>query len=122
MEDEAGQSRVLVEILQLAGRVAVVDVDRHGTDLEACEHSLDVLGAVGQLQADPIAGADAGTSEVVGKAVGALVQLGVTEPASARHHRRLGPRVVNRALEEIGKIELHGPPRYLMGLTTLHFT
>ena len=122
MEDEADESRVLVEVLQLAGRVAVVDVDRHGPDLEASEHALDVLGAVGELEADPIAGADAGTFEVVSKAVGALVQLGVTEPASARHHHRLGPRVVNRTLEEIGKIELHGPPRSCTGLTALHFT
>ena len=122
MEDEADESRVLVEVLQLTGRVAVVDVDRHGPDLEASEHALDVLGAVGELEADPISGADAGTFEVVGKAVGAVVQLGVTEPASARHHHRLGPRVVNRALEEIGQIELHGPPRSCMGLTALHFT
>ena len=52
---EADQSRVVVEVAELAGQVAVVDVDRHGADLEAGEHRLDVLGAIDQLQADPVA-------------------------------------------------------------------
>ena len=89
VEDETHQCGVPVEVLQLARRIAIVDVDGHGTDLEARQHALDVLGAVGQLQADPITGTDADALEVVGEAVGPLVQLGVGEPSSAGHHRRL---------------------------------
>src|SRR5664280_1840831 len=115
VEDEADQGCILVEVLQLAGDVAVVDVDGNGADLEAGEHALDVLGAVGELEADPIARTDPGAFEAVGKSVGALVQLGVAEPAAPRYHRRLLSDLIDHALEEIGEIELHGPPGWSRG-------
>jgi hypothetical protein len=116
VEDEADQGCILVEVLQFAGDVAVVDVDGNGADLEAGEHALDVLGAVGELEADPIARTDPGAFEAVGKSVGALVQLGVAEPAAPRYHRRLLSDLVDHAFEEIGEIELHGPPGWSRGV------
>ena len=122
MEDEAHQRRVFVEVLQFAGHVAVVDVDRHGTDLEACEHAFDVLGTIDQLETDAISGSGARALEVVGKAVSALVQLGVAEPAGARNYRGLRAHAVDHTLEEIGQIEFHGSPRSSMGLPALPLT
>ena len=75
VEDEADEPGVLVEIAKLRGDVAVIDVDGNGADLEAGEHPLEVLGPVGQLQADPVAAADAGAGEMVRQAVGPTVEL-----------------------------------------------
>ncbi len=60
MKNEAHQRGVPVQVLQFARQVAVVDVDRHGTNLEARQHALDVFGAVDQLQPHRVTGTYAG--------------------------------------------------------------
>ena len=115
MEDQTRQCRIPVDVSQFTRPVAIVDVDGHGTDLEARQHGLDVLGSIGQLDADVISGTNADALEIVGETIGAPVQVEVGEPSSARHHGGLRPHLIDHALEEIGKIELHGPPRSSMG-------
>ena len=55
---------VVEQVAQLVLDVAVVDVDRDGPELEGGEHRLEVLGAVGQVDADVVAGPDALGSQV----------------------------------------------------------
>ena len=115
VEDKAGEAGVRVEIRQLSGGVAVVHVDRHGPDLETGDHGLDVLGAVGQLDAHPITRPHSGAREVVGQAIGPLLQFRVGRPSTPGDHGRLSPGDVDDALEEVGKIELHGLPLFVIG-------
>ena len=99
---------VAEDMLQLGRDVAVVDVDGHGADLERRQHALHVLGAVEELDADVVAGPDACAEEVVGQAVGALLQLGVGEPALAAHQRHPFRHGLGHALEEVGQVVLRG--------------
>ena len=107
MEDQADEPGILVEVAKLRGDVAVIDVDGNGADLEAGEHPLEVLAPVGQLQADAVAGADAGAREMVREAVGPTVELGVGEPTVVGDDGRLLRDDVDHALEEVGQIEFH---------------
>jgi len=65
------------ERAQLPGDVSVVDVDRNRADLEGRQHALDVLGPVEEVDADMIAGHDAGGQQVVSETVGPRVELRV---------------------------------------------
>ena len=84
VDDHRAQVRVVVEIPQLVFDVPVVHVDRHRADLEAREHPLDVLGSVEKLEPDVVAAADADGRQVVGEAVGAIVECSVCETPLAR--------------------------------------
>src|SRR4051812_30759549 len=83
MEDQCDESRVVVQVTQLALDVPVVDVDGDGPQLERCEHAFDVLRTVDQLQADRVTRTDARTGQMIGEAVGTLVDLPVGEPPVA---------------------------------------
>jgi hypothetical protein len=110
VEHQGHQAGVAVEVLKLAGDVPVVHIDRDGPDLEAGQHGLDVLGAVGQLRPDPVTGPDAGGDQVVGEPVGPLVELGIREPALPRDHGLDVADLVGDALEQVRQIQLHRRP------------
>ncbi len=110
VEDEARQIRIVVEVAQLRGDVAVVDVDGDSPDLEAAEHGLDVLRAVRELKADPIPRTHPGRGKCVRQPVGARLEGGEGEAPRARHHRHLVGDGVDHALEEIGEVEFDGAP------------
>ena len=110
MEDQGDQTGVGVEVLELAGDVAVVDIDRYRPDLEAGHHGLDVLGPVGQLHPDTVAWAHPHIAKVVGQPVGSMVELCVGQPAIGRRHRLGIADFVGYQLEQIGQIELHPHP------------
>ncbi len=121
MEDEPHEAGVGVEVLELPGDVAVVDVDGDGTDLETGQHRLDVLGAVGQLHPDAVAGPDPRRLQVVGEAVGPSVELAVGEPALAGDHGQGVGHHVGDQLEEVRQVQLHRrpSPRSAKGLPAL---
>src|SRR5690606_38135575 len=66
---------VVEQVGQLAGDVAVVDVDGDRPQLPGRQHRLDVLGAVLEVEGDVVARPDAPRREVVGQAVGPLREL-----------------------------------------------
>jgi hypothetical protein len=86
---------------QLALDVPVIDVHGYGAQLERREHSLDVLGAVEQVQPDVVAGSDPVRGEVVRKAVGSFVELGIREAPGGRCDRHLLADGVDDAFEQL---------------------
>ena len=105
--DEGDQVGVVVEVPELVLDIPVVDVDGHGPGLEAGDHGLDVLGAVLELDADVVAAPDACRLEVVGQAVGALLELGVGEATVAAHQCLPLADHVGQRLEDVGQVEVH---------------
>ena len=104
--DEEGEEVGVVEqVEKLVLDVAVVDVDGHGAGLEAPEHDLDPLGAVPRLDADMVTGADTSLDQMVGDAVGALVELGVGATGLAGDQRVAVGHRVDDDLEEVGEVE-----------------
>ncbi len=75
--DDPDSVAVVEQVAQLAGDVAVVDVDGCRSELEAGQHRLDVLGAVLEVERDVVAPCDAQAGEVVCQAVRPLLQLGI---------------------------------------------
>ncbi len=95
------------DVLEFGGCVPVVDVDRHGADLDEAEDARDVLDAVLQEQRHVIAHGDPFTGEELRRAVCLGFQLRVREvqifvgERDAIRHRG-GDR-----LENIREVELH---------------
>ncbi len=106
--DEADQIGVVEEVAQLLLDVAVVDVDGHGADLEDGEHRLHPLDAVGRVDADVLARLDAVGGEVVGEAVGPLLELAEGADIVAADEGGLVGDDVGGVLEEIGEVVGHG--------------
>src|SRR5215472_9020854 len=114
---DAGAERLLVDQpdevavpekrAELPGHVSVVDVDRYRPDLERGQHALDVLGPVVEQDADVVAWRDAHPQQMVGKPVGALVELGVRQPAIAADQCQAVGDGVDDALEQVGQVEVH---------------
>ena len=99
--------RVVEDVARLVGHVAVVDVDRDGACLVRAEHGLDPFGAVQGVDRDLVAGLDTAGEEMMGEAVGALVELGVGEAPVAGDERRPVGHRVGHDLVEVGEVELH---------------
>ena len=99
--------RVVEDVARLVGDVAVVDVDRDGACLVRAEHRLDPFGAVPGVDRDLVARLDTVVEEMMGEAVGALVELGVGEAPVAGDERRPVRHRVGHDLVEVGEVELH---------------
>ncbi len=106
VHDDRGGPRIVEQVAQLLGDVAVVDVERRDTGLERAEHRLEVLVAVVQVDREVVLAAlvagelrplgvhaEPGVDQVVGQAPRALGHVGPREPAVAEDEallRRVG--------------------------------
>ncbi len=77
----AHQIRVVIYVGQFTFDIVEIDIDGDCANLESRQHSLDVLAAIAQLQADVVALPKALGSPIVCKPVGALIQFGECQPA-----------------------------------------
>ena len=100
--------RVLEQILKLALDVAVVDVDQDGAGLDDAEHRDHDLDAVAAVQPDLVVLVDALVDEVVGEAVGLLLQLGVGELVVTADQGDTVRHSVDGVLGKIGNVQGHG--------------
>ncbi len=99
--------RVVEQILQLALDVAEVDVDEDGAGLDDAEHRDDDLDAVPAVQADLVVLLDALVDEVVRKAVGLLLQLGIRQLFVAADEGDTVRHGIDGVLGKIGDIQGH---------------
>ena len=99
---------VLEQVLQLALDVAEVDVDQDGAGLDDAEHRDDDLDAVAAVQPDLVVLLDALVDEVVGEAVGLLLQLGVGQLLVAADEGDTVWHGVDGVLGKIGNVQGHG--------------
>ncbi len=99
---------VVEQVLQLALDVAEVDVDQDGARLDDAEHRDDDLDAVAAVQADLVVLLDALVDEVVGEAVGLLLQLGIGQLFVAADEGDTVRHSVDGVLGKIGDIQGHG--------------
>jgi hypothetical protein len=81
--------RLRQQMQHLVVEVPVVDVRRHGADLERGVEGLEVLAAVVQVDRDRVACADAGRGHRRGKPAGAVVELAPRPHAGAVDDRRV---------------------------------
>jgi len=103
--NDGDQVGIVVQVPELRFDVAEVDVDRNGANLERREHALDVFGAVEQLEADVVAGADAEVGQRIGQPVGALVELTEQQPPGRRDDDLAVGHGVGDALEKVRQVE-----------------
>ena len=100
---------VVEQVLQLALDVAEVDVDQDGAGLDDAEHRDDDLDAVAAVQADLVVLLHALVDQVVGEAVGLLLQLGVGQLFVAADQGDAVWHGVDGVLGEVGDVQGHGP-------------
>ena len=105
VHDQCHRLRIVVQIGQFGVDVAIVDVDRDRTNLEAPEQTLDELDAVAHVQSNVIAGPDTDTRQVAGDAIRALVQLDVGATTAIAHERRAVRNQIRDALVQICQIQ-----------------
>ena len=74
---------VVEQVRELVGDVAVVDVDRNGTDLESAHHGFEPLEAVLGVDADVVAWPDAEFGQKVCDAIRPLIEFGEGQPPIA---------------------------------------
>ena len=98
---------VVEQVAQLLLDVAVVDVDGHGPQLEHGQQGLDPAHRVPAVDPDVVARAQAGVGQVVGQAVGALVELGVGALLAVAHHGQAVGHGVDGVLEQVGEVVRH---------------
>ncbi len=98
---------VLEQVLQLALDVAEVDVDEDGAGLDDAEHRDHDFDAVAAVEADLVVLLHTLVDEVVSKAVGLLLQLGVGQLLVTRDEGDTVRHSVNGVLGEIGNIQGH---------------
>ncbi len=99
--------RVLEQVLQLALDVAEVDVDQDRARLDDAEHRDHDLDAVAAVQPDLVVLLDALVDEVVGQAIGLLLQLGVGELFVATDEGDTVRHGVDGVLGKIGNVQGH---------------
>ena len=98
---------VVEEVAQLVVDVAEVHVHRDGPHLVGGQRRLDPLDAVGAVDAQVVAGADALGEQVVGEAVGPFLELPVGAALGPDdEHLAIGDRV-HGVLEEVGDVVGH---------------
>ena len=100
--------RVVEQVLQLAFDIAEVDVDQDRTGLDDAQHRDDDLDAVPAIEPDLVVLLDALVDEVVGQAIGPLLQLGVRQRLVTRNEGDAVRHGVDGVLGEIGDIQSHG--------------
>ncbi len=98
--------RVAEHVLELFVDIAVIQVDRHRPDLEAGQHSLEVLVTVVQVQADLVADADAPRREKMRQPVRTLLEIRVTQASLATNQRLALAYRIRDQLEHIRDIEV----------------
>ena len=86
VDDQRDQPGVVVELGELTGDIAVVDVRGDRAQLERREHRLDVLRPVAHLQPDEVAAAHTVLVQMRGEPVGAVVELRVGEATRRSDH------------------------------------
>ena len=74
-------------VRQFAGQVPVVDVDGDGAELDDGEQRFHGRDGVAGIEADVVAGTDSLRGQVVGQAIGLVLELGVGELAVAADQR-----------------------------------
>ena len=104
---ERDHVRVLEQILQLALDVAVVDVDEDGAGLHDAEHRDHDLDAVAAVESDLVVLLHTMVDEVVGQAVGLLLQLGVGDLLVTADQSDTVRHSVDGVLGEIGNVQGH---------------
>jgi hypothetical protein len=107
LEDHGDHVGVVEEVVELPLDVAVVDVDRHRTDLDRGEHGDDVLDGVLGVDRHVVAGADALALQVVREPVGLGLQVGVRRDAIAHLDGGVVGGGVDRVLEQVSDVEGH---------------
>ena len=80
--DEPGGFGVVEDVGRFVALVGGVDGDGDGADGGQSEPAVEELGAVGQEEADPVAGVDAQTTEHSGGAEGPFLELAVGDAVS----------------------------------------
>ena len=101
--DQHARARVSQHVLDLVGRQAEVDRDRHRAEPVACEECLQELDAVVQQQRDAISGLHAVAGEDRGDPGGAIVKLGVRSGVVAEYHREMVRTRSARPARELGQ-------------------
>ena len=120
MRDERHDPRVIEQVTQLAGNVAVVDVDGNGTQLEAREHRLEVLGAVPQIHADVVARSDPALGKHVGEPIRSLLDRRVRELTTLAHQSDPVGDAVDHRLPYVGEVvggERHRTASFLVAIS-----
>ena len=101
--------RVVEQILQLALDVAEVDVDQDGAGLHDAEHRDHDLDAVSAVQPDLVVLLDALVDQVVGEAVGLLLQLSIRQLLVTADQGNAVRHGVDGVLGKIGNVQGHEP-------------
>ena len=105
---EGDQVGVLEEVAELVFDVAEVHVHGRRPQLHGGDVRLHPLGAVVGVDADVAARADALLGQVVGQAVGPLLELSVGQPPLAGHQALAVGDGVGHQLEQVGHVPGHG--------------
>ena len=107
VEQHRRQVGVVEQVLELPLHVAVVDVHRHGRELERGQHPFDELGPVEELQTDVIARPHAQRAEAMSELVRPLVEgpVGQAAPRCDQRHS-LGDHIGD-ALEQLAEVVGH---------------
>src|SRR5690606_32912107 len=108
VEDAGDQIGVADQVGQLGFDVAVVDVDRDGTDLDAAEHGGHPRLGVDRVDADVVAGPDTPGLQEVAEAVGPLVELGEGQPRVTADEGGAIRYRVDGVLEQVSDVVGHG--------------
>jgi hypothetical protein len=98
---------VLEQVAQLSLDVAVIDVDQDRPGLHDPEHRDDDLDAVAAVEADLVALLHAPADQVVGEAVGLVLQLGVGDLLVAADQGDPVGYGVDGVLGEVGDVQGH---------------
>ena len=101
--------RVVEEVGELVGGVAVVHVGRDGPQLEAGEQRLEVLVRVVEVERDLRAGAEAGVAEGRREPRRPLVELLPRATPVALHEGRVVRDRIGHGLEHRPEVPVHGP-------------
>ena len=99
---------VLEQVLQLALDVAEVDVDQDGAGLDDAEHRDHDLDAVAAVQPDLVVLLHTLVEQIVGQAVGLLLQLGIGQLFVTADQGNAVRHGVDGVLGEVGNVQGHG--------------
>ena len=114
LDDDGDGVAVVEEVDELVLHVAVVHVDRDGSQLVGREHRLHELDAVVRVDRHVVAATDALRGEVVGQAVGALLELREGLLAIAADQGGAIGHGIDRVLDEVGQVEGHAAVEHVL--------
>ena len=106
--DQRDHVGVVEQVAKFALDVAEVDVDDDGAGLHDAQHRDDDLVAVAAVESDLVVLLDALVDQIVGEAVGLLLQLGVGELLVAADEGDAVGHSVNGVFGKVGNIQGHG--------------